>query len=122
MEFTPDCRVLHTCATLQPQVRALIRHAARVFPTAASYDELGAPQAQGSGGAKSPGGNMINHDHHDDFGGLHRDLVATGAVMDRRHLFRIAAKLGAGVGALQMLGCGGSPTAASDTTTTSTTT
>jgi protocatechuate 3,4-dioxygenase beta subunit len=65
---------------------------------------------------------MINHDHHDDFGGLHRDLVATGAVMDRRHLFRIAAKLGAGVGALQMLGCGGSPTAASDTTTTSTTT
>jgi protocatechuate 3,4-dioxygenase beta subunit len=65
---------------------------------------------------------MINHDHHDDFGGLHRDLVATGAVMDRRHLFRIAAKFGAGVGALQMLGCGGSPTAASDTTTTSTTT
>jgi protocatechuate 3,4-dioxygenase beta subunit len=65
---------------------------------------------------------MINHDHHDDFGGLHRDLVATGAVIDRRHLFRIAAKLGAGVGALQMLGCGGSPTAASDTTTTSTTT
>jgi protocatechuate 3,4-dioxygenase beta subunit len=34
----------------------------------------------------------------------------------------MAARFGAGVGALQMIGCGGSPTAASQTTTTSTTT
>jgi protocatechuate 3,4-dioxygenase beta subunit len=65
---------------------------------------------------------MTNHDHHDDFGGLHRDLLATGAAMDRRGILRLAARLGVGVGVLQMLGCGGSPTAASDTTSTSTTT
>ena len=59
------------------------------------------------------------HDHggHDDFGGLHRDLRATGAAMDRRGLLRFAARLGAGIGTCQMLGCGSSPTAASDTTT-----
>jgi protocatechuate 3,4-dioxygenase beta subunit len=57
------------------------------------------------------------HDHHDDFGGLHRDLAATGAAMDRRGLFRLAAKLGLGAGAVQLLGCGAkSPTAASETT------
>jgi protocatechuate 3,4-dioxygenase beta subunit len=55
------------------------------------------------------------HDDHDDFGGLHRDLLATGAAMDRRGLLRLAARLGAGVGTLQMLGCGSSPTAATDT-------
>jgi protocatechuate 3,4-dioxygenase beta subunit len=59
---------------------------------------------------------------HDDFGGLHRDLLATGAAMDRRGLFRLAAKLGVGVGALQMLGCGSTPTSATDTTTTTGTT
>lgn len=32
-----------------------------------------------------------HHHDHDDFGGLHRDLLATGAVMDRRGLFRMAA-------------------------------
>jgi protocatechuate 3,4-dioxygenase beta subunit len=59
---------------------------------------------------------------HDDFGGLHRDLVATGAAMDRRGLFRMAAKFGGAVGALQLLGCGGSPTQPASTTTTTTTT
>ena len=29
-------------------------------------------------------------DDHDDFGGLHRDLLATGAAMDRRGLLRLA--------------------------------
>ena len=58
-----------------------------------------------------------DRDGHDDFGGLHRDLRATGAAMDRRGLLRLAARLGAGIGAGQMLGCGSSPTAASDTTT-----
>ena len=51
-----------------------------------------------------------DHSHsadHDDFGGLHRDLIATGAAMDRRDLFRIAARLGLGVSALSILGCGG---------------
>src|SRR5690349_4763381 len=50
---------------------------------------------------------MSSHQHHDDFGGLQRDLRATGAVMDRRDLFRIAARLGVGVSALSILGCGG---------------
>jgi protocatechuate 3,4-dioxygenase beta subunit len=58
------------------------------------------------------------HDDHDDFGGLHRDLLATGAAMDRRGLLRLAARFGAAASALQLLGCGGSsPTSPSDTTT-----
>ena len=70
---------------------------------------------------------MHHHDHrddHDDMGGLHRDLAATGAVMDRRGMLRLAARFGVGAGMLQMLGCGGgtptSPTTGStagDTTT-----
>ena len=61
----------------------------------------------------------IQHDHHDDFGGLHRDLLATGAAMDRRGLLRLAARFGVGAGALQLLGCGGSssPTSPSGTET-----
>ena len=51
----------------------------------------------------------MRHDrHHDDFGGLHRDLMATGSVMDRRGLFRLAARVGLGASAIQLLGCGGS--------------
>ncbi len=51
------------------------------------------------------------HDDHDDFGGLHRDLLATGAAMNRRQLLRAAATLGIGASALPLLGCGdGSPT------------
>lgn len=45
-------------------------------------------------------------DDHDDFGGLHRDLKATGAAMNRRHLLRMAARFGVGIGALNLLGCG----------------
>jgi protocatechuate 3,4-dioxygenase beta subunit len=68
---------------------------------------------------------MANHAHtddHDEFGGLHRDLLATGAAMDRRGLLRFAARLGMGAGALQLLGCGKSPTQPTSTTTTTTTT
>lgn len=65
---------------------------------------------------------MTTHDDHDDYGGLQRDLRATGQAMDRRSLFRLAAGLGAGFGALQLIGCSGSPTAASTTTTGTTTT
>jgi protocatechuate 3,4-dioxygenase beta subunit len=58
------------------------------------------------------------HDDHDDFGGLRRDLLATGAAMDRRGLLRLAARFGVAAGAFQLLGCGGSsPTSPSDTTT-----
>lgn len=48
------------------------------------------------------------HDHaepHEDYGGLHRDLVATGSMMSRRHILRMAASIGASAGVLQLLGC-----------------
>jgi protocatechuate 3,4-dioxygenase beta subunit len=65
----------------------------------------------------------MNHDEHDDHGGLQRDLLATGAAMDRRGLLRLAARFGAGVGALQLMGCGGSsPTTPSTTASGGTTT
>ena len=64
---------------------------------------------------------MHDYRDHDEFGGLHRDLAATGAAMDRRGLLRLAATLGGAAGVLQLLGCSGdSPT--SPTTTTPTTT
>ena len=53
----------------------------------------------------------MSHDHHhdddhDDMGGLHRDLRATGGVMDRRRVLRMAASWGAGLSVLNLLGCG----------------
>ena len=63
---------------------------------------------------------MRHHDDHDhdDHGGLHRDLVATGALIGRRRLLRLAAGFGAAAGTLQLVGCGGdSPTSPSATTT-----
>src|SRR5215213_10308683 len=53
-------------------------------------------------------------DDHDDYGGLHRDLLATCAAMDRRGLFRLAARFGAGFGALQPAGCASNPASPSD--------
>jgi protocatechuate 3,4-dioxygenase beta subunit len=53
---------------------------------------------------------------HDDFGGLHRDLLATGLAMNRRQLLRVAAQFGVSVGALHLLGCGSTSPTASDTT------
>jgi len=44
-------------------------------------------------------------DDHDDFGGLHRDLLSTGAVINRRRALRLAASFGASLGALHPLGC-----------------
>lgn len=61
-------------------------------------------------------------DDHDDHGGLHRDLVATATAIDRRGLFRLAARFGAGVGALQLSACGGDSNPVAPTTMTSTTT
>jgi protocatechuate 3,4-dioxygenase beta subunit len=62
------------------------------------------------------------HDDHDDFGGLHRDLLATGAAMDRRGMLRLAARLSGAVGAFQLFGCGGSSASPTSPTTTTTTT
>jgi protocatechuate 3,4-dioxygenase beta subunit len=59
---------------------------------------------------------MAEHHEHDDFGGLHRDLHATGTVINRRGLLRLAAAFGGAVGALQLVGC------SSDTPTSPTTT
>jgi protocatechuate 3,4-dioxygenase beta subunit len=53
---------------------------------------------------------------HDDFGGLHRDLQATGVALDRRGLLRLAARLGVAAGAIPLLGCGSStPTSPTNT-------
>ena len=48
---------------------------------------------------------MGHHQEHDDFGGLHRDLLQTGTAIDRRQLLRAAARFGVSLGALQLLGC-----------------
>ena len=53
-------------------------------------------------------------DDHDDMGGLHRDLLATGRTMDRRRVLQLAAQLGAGIGFLRLLGCSDSSVAGSD--------
>lgn len=58
---------------------------------------------------------------HDEFGGLQRDLKATGVAMDRRGLFRLAASMGFGASALALVGCGGSTTSPSGSTSSSTT-
>ena len=50
---------------------------------------------------------MHHDDDHDDFGGLHRDLLQTGTTMDRRKALRFATKLGMSFGALQLFGCAG---------------
>jgi protocatechuate 3,4-dioxygenase beta subunit len=44
-------------------------------------------------------------DDHDDHGGLHRDLYATNAAMDRRGMLRFAARLGVALGAIPLIGC-----------------
>ena len=65
---------------------------------------------------------MSDDRHHDDFGGLHRDLRSIGARMDRRHLLRLAGRFGATAGVMQLLGCSDTPTSPTSTTTTPTTT
>jgi protocatechuate 3,4-dioxygenase beta subunit len=53
----------------------------------------------------------IPYDDHDDFGGLSRDLLATGTVLNRRQLFRMAAALGVGASTVPLVACNGdSPT------------
>src|SRR5262245_25735648 len=57
------------------------------------------------------------HSDHDDFGGLHRDLRATGLELNRRGLLRLAARFSVGAGALGLIGCGSNPTSPSTTST-----
>lgn len=57
----------------------------------------------------------MHHDDHDDFGGLHRDLLQTGTTMDRRRALRFATRLGLGMGALQLFGCSTANATESDT-------
>jgi protocatechuate 3,4-dioxygenase beta subunit len=67
----------------------------------------------------------FHHDHdddHDDMGGLHRDLQATGGAMDRRRLLRMAARWGAGFGALSLFGCASDSVTGTDGTITTGTT
>ena len=55
---------------------------------------------------------LLNHRHdddHDDHGGLHRDLTATGSAMGRREVLR---RFAFGAGALALLGCGDAGTGA----------
>ena len=58
---------------------------------------------------------------HDDFGGLHRDLLATGRKVGRRRLLTPVGGIGASFGALQLMGCGGDSNPTSPSTTTGTT-
>jgi protocatechuate 3,4-dioxygenase beta subunit len=60
---------------------------------------------------------MSHHGEHDEFGGLHRDLLQTGTTIDRRQLLRAAASFGVSFGALQLFGC--TSTGVTDTTTNS---
>ena len=47
----------------------------------------------------------MHRDQHDDYGGLHRDLLRTGSAIDRRELLRRAATFGISLAGLQLLGC-----------------
>jgi protocatechuate 3,4-dioxygenase beta subunit len=60
---------------------------------------------------------VSNHGEHDEFGGLHRDLLQTGTTMGRRELLRSAARFGVSLGALQLLGCSSSYATGTDTNT-----
>jgi protocatechuate 3,4-dioxygenase beta subunit len=48
---------------------------------------------------------MSDHGHHDDFGGLQRDLDSMGVAIGRRRLLHIAAGLGVSLSAIPLLGC-----------------
>lgn len=76
-----------------------------------------------AGPAADWGNEMFEHDGHDDFGGLHRDLRATGEMIDRRGWLRMAAAFSGALGAVHLAGCSGdSPTSPTATTTTPSTT
>ena len=115
----PQCRVRRFTLAHQPDIFLVHRRSSRLLSGHRRNAEPAGDKSTARVGGTVRGGlagcttprhsretQMKNHEHHDDFGGLHRDLLATGAAMDRRELFRIAARLGAGVSALSILGCG----------------
>ena len=59
-----------------------------------------------------------DHDDHDDHGGLHRDLLSTGQVVDRRGMLRAAASFSVSLSALHLLGCASDSVTGSDSSTT----
>ena len=71
--------------------------------------------------ASAAGKVEMEHEEHDDFGGLQRDLLATGAI-NRRGLFRLASRLGAAAAAVPLIHCGGSSPTSPTTTNTDTST
>jgi protocatechuate 3,4-dioxygenase beta subunit len=54
---------------------------------------------------------MARDEQHDEYGGLHRDLRLTGALLDRRQVLRLAASFGA----LHLFGCKNTASAEDDT-------
>lgn len=54
---------------------------------------------------ESHSSDQHNNEPHEDYGGLHRDLMATGTKMSRRNILRMAASFGASAGVFQLLGC-----------------
>jgi protocatechuate 3,4-dioxygenase beta subunit len=62
-------------------------------------------------------GRADHDEDHDDQGGLHRDLLETGAAMDRRRMLRTAARFGVALGAIPLIGCAGDASAITGTTT-----
>src|SRR6478672_11790641 len=67
------------------------------------------------------GSDDHHNDDHDDQGGLHRDLLETGAAMDRRRMLRTAARFGVALGAIPLIGCASDASALTGTDTTGTT-
>jgi len=56
----------------------------------------------------------MHRNDHDDFGGLQRDLLATGSAINRRQALRAAATFGVSFAGLQLFGCSDSTTGTDD--------
>src|SRR5580765_8059195 len=67
------------------------------------------------------GSDDHHNDDHDDKGGLHRDLLETGAAMDRRRMLRTTARFGVALGAIPLIGCAGDASSITGSDTTGTT-
>ncbi|MGV3711109.1 MAG: dioxygenase [Gemmatimonas sp.] len=64
---------------------------------------------------RSAGQHHHDEEPHEDYGGLHRDLLATGSQMSRRHALRMAATVGMSASVLQLLGCSSSDVTGTET-------
>ena len=85
--------IAHAAATPFRTALTLSQH----LPAIVVSGPANTPGRSGHDVRQPPGGRHETHDDHDhdDHGGLHRDLRATGAVIDRRRLLRMAAGFGA---------------------------